>query len=53
MTALKDYRTLNRHDLKSIREYFRRLGRYDTFNIMVEMYGFSDSEAVRYLNSLS
>ena len=24
MTALKDYRTLNRHDLKSIREYFRR-----------------------------
>jgi len=52
VTALKDYRTLNRHDLKSIREYNRRLGRSDTVRIMEEMYGFSTSESVKYLKSL-
>ena len=52
MTALKDYRTLNRHDLKTIRFHYNRLGRSDTVIFMEKAYGFSTSEAVKYLKSL-
>ena len=52
MTALKDCRTLNRHDLKTIKFHYNRLGRSDTVILMEKAYGFTTSEAVNYLKSL-
>ena len=51
MTALNENRTLNRHDLKTIRFHFNRLGRCDTIILMEKCYGFSIDEAVKYLKS--